>query len=51
MNEDILWVIKIIGILAAGIFISHSTQIGYQTKNTEATVYQPKTYEQVILLK
>lgn len=48
--DDILWVLKIIGILVAGVLISKSAGIGMQNQQT-ATVYEPQTYHQTVILR
>lgn len=50
MNEDILWVLKMIGILVAGVLISKNAGIGAQINKTAST-YQPQTYHQTIILR
>jgi len=51
MNEDALWVLKIIGFLAAGLFISSQAHISDIQTSKSATVYQPKVYQQTIILR
>ena len=60
MNEDVAWVLKIIGFLVAGLFISSQANIINIDQSQEeatvqtsksATVYQPKTYQQTIILR
>ncbi|MEI6528063.1 MAG: hypothetical protein WCO10_00095 [bacterium] len=59
MNEDILWLFKMIGImLVIWIIIGgparFEADMAAQTKNTApktATVYQPKTYQQTIIAR
>jgi hypothetical protein len=50
MNEDILWVLKVIGFLVAGVLISKSAGFSTQTSQTAAT-YQPQTHYQTIILR
>jgi hypothetical protein len=53
MNDDIIWVLKVMGFLMAGLIIGYGAQYDMQTKavNKSASVYQPKTYNQVIILR